>query len=177
VPNVMQVLKQEIARIARKEAKALVAPVKKPSGSARRAVADIKRRVAALEKAGRQSRIALAKLTAAQPVISEAEAGKARITARGMRSLRRHLRLSGNEFAKLLGVTSQAVYNWDKRSGALKVRPTTRTAILELRGLGAREARERLDAMKKPGKPGAKPRKAAKSRKPVVKKPKARRTK
>ena len=67
-----------------------------------------------------------------------------------MKSLRRRLGLSGDELGKLLGITGQAIYNWEKHSGgALKVRATTRAAILALRGVGAREVRRRLDEMKK----------------------------
>ena len=37
-----------------------------------------------------------------------------------------------------------AVYQWEKKNGPLHVRETTRAAILAVRDLGAREAKERL---------------------------------
>ena len=46
--------KDEVTRLARKEAKAAVAPIRKPSGTTRSALADLKRRVAALEKDNRR---------------------------------------------------------------------------------------------------------------------------
>ena len=78
---------------------------------------------------------------------ADTAADKARLTAKGMRSLRRKLRLSGQEFAQLVGVTGQAVYAWEKGNGPLKVRAKTRAAIVAIRGIGAREAKRRLAAM------------------------------
>ena len=49
-----QSFKSEVTRLARKEAKAAVAPIRKPSGANRSALADLKRRVAALEKENRR---------------------------------------------------------------------------------------------------------------------------
>ncbi|MBM4082404.1 MAG: hypothetical protein FJ278_22050 [Planctomycetes bacterium] len=152
MPNVVSVLKAEIVRISRKEAKAAVTPIRGPSVKVRHDVASLKKRMAALEKANRELQVVVARLVKAQPEPAVDQGAKARITAKGMRSLRRHLRLSGKDFARLLGVTGQAVYNWDKRSGTLKVRAGTRAAILALRGIGAREAKKRLAEMaaKKP---------------------------
>jgi len=158
MPNVAKVLKEEISRIARKEAKQAVNPVRKPGIATRRDVAFLKRKVAALEKIVRQLMTAASKTSAVQaPAATEEGGTRARITAKGMRSLRRRLGLSQADFAKLLGVTAQAIYILEKRSGALRVRNTTKAAYLGLRGVGAREARRRLDklaAVKSTGKPG-----------------------
>jgi DNA-binding transcriptional regulator YiaG len=66
-----------------------------------------------------------------------------------MRSLRRKLRLSADFFGKLLNVSGPAVYQWEKRNGPLRVRPTTRAAILSIRNLGTREAKAKLQAKAK----------------------------
>lgn len=137
--------KSEVIRLARKEAKVALTPIRKPSGANRKAIADLKRRVATLEKECRRLGSLLAKVP--QPQAAPAEGQQARITAKGMRSLQKHLRLSGSDFAKLLGVTSQIVYKWSKAEGPLRVRANTRAAILSVRGLGAREAKERLVGM------------------------------
>ena len=134
--------KAEVIRLARKEAKAAVTPIKKPSGSNRKALADLKRRVATLEKECRRLGSLLAKVP--QPQSEPTEGQKARITAKGMRSLRRKLGLTGEEFGKLLGVSTVTVYQWEKKNGPLHVREATRAAILAVRGLGSREAKERL---------------------------------
>ena len=134
--------KQEVIRLARKEAKAAVTPVRKPSGANRKALADLKRRVATLEKECRRLGSLVSKVPV--PQAEPAEGQKARITAKGMRSLRRKLGLTGADFAKLLGVSVMAVYQWERKNGPLRVREATRTAILAVRDLGAREAKERL---------------------------------
>ncbi len=157
MPNIAKVLKDEIARIARREAKAAVNPVKKPARGLRKTAADLRTKVASLEKEVKALQRALSGLTKAQPAAAAVIADKARITAKGVRSLRRRLRLSGQEFAKLLGITPQMVYHWDKAKGPLKVRAKTRAAILAIRDIGSREARRLLEAMK----PAARPRKKA----------------
>jgi hypothetical protein len=54
------------------------------------------------------------------------------------------LRLSQTDFGKLLGTTPHAVYLWERKEGALNLRDKTKGAILSIRGLGAREAEEKL---------------------------------
>jgi DNA-binding transcriptional regulator YiaG len=54
------------------------------------------------------------------------------------------LRLSQADFAKLLGTTPGAVHLWERKDGALNLRDKTKAAILSVRGLGAREAKEKL---------------------------------
>ena len=156
MPNIVSVLKQEIARISKSQAKTLVAPVRKTAVSSRWAVADLKRRVASLEKANKLLQAIVDRVAASMPAPSPEAGDKARITAKGMKSLRRRLGLSADELGKLLGITGQAVYALEKSSGALRVRKATRAAILAIRGIGAREARQRLAEM------------PAKHRKPAV---------
>ena len=154
MPNVMSVLKAEITRLAKKEAKAAVDPVRKPSIGARKTLADLKQRVAALEKQVKSLNAVLAR--SAQPQPEAPVADKARITAKGMRSLRRKLRMTREQFAKLVGVTSHGVYLWEKKNGPLRVRETTRKAILAVRDLGAKEAKQKLAEMQPAKKPAAK---------------------
>lgn len=152
MPNVMSVLKAEITRLARKEAKAAVAPVRKPAGSVRRTIADLKRRLATLEQETRRLATLVTKIPTPQP---EATTGsKARITAKGIRSLQRKLGLSRAEFAKLVGVSANNVYQWESKHGPLRVRETTRASILAVRDMGAREAKARLTEMAVAVKPG-----------------------
>ena len=148
MPNVAKVLKEEMSRIGRKEARAAVAPVRKSAVHSKRSVASLKSSVARLEKQVRQLEALALKMQGQQPAAPE-EAARVRVTAKGMRSLRRKLRLSQAEFARLLQVTDQSVYNWEKKDGAIRVRETTRAALLPLRAMGAREARRQLEAMLK----------------------------
>lgn len=147
MPNVAKVLKEEIARVARKEIKLAIARIAKPTAKSRRTQAELKRRLAALEKQSKVLAAALGKVTAVQPVRAAEEDKKIRVTAKGMRSLRRKLRLSQAEFGKLLSVSEQAVYMWERRNGAIRVRDTTRANLMAIRDFGAREARQRLEGM------------------------------
>jgi hypothetical protein len=69
------------------------------------------------------------------------------------------------------------VYAWEQNQGALRVRASTRAAILAIRNLGAREARKRLEEMQQPARKPNKPRKAqkqGKAQKPASGTPKRR---
>lgn len=144
MPNVMKVLRDEITRLARKEVKSSVTKVHKPTVQLKHDVAALKRTVAALVKATNIMQAVLEKIVTSQPAPAAEEAAKARITSKGVRSLRRKLRLTQAQFGKLIGVTSAAVVNMEKKNGPLAVRKVTRAAILAIRGMGAREAKARL---------------------------------
>ena len=100
--NIITALKAEIARIARKEAKQAVAPLHKPTAGARHVLADLKRRVAALEKENKRMAALLSKIPHPEP---KEEPAKARnwISGKGVRSLRQKLGLSQEAFACVMG--------------------------------------------------------------------------
>lgn len=149
MPNIAKVFREEIARIARKEAKAAVAPIRKPTIKIRRDVADLKQRVAALAQVNKQLQGSLARLASAQPQSQPAEAaGKGWISGKGIKSLRKKLGVSQAEFAKLVGVSDQAVYICESKTEMLKLRAATKASVFAVRGIGAKEARKRLEAMK-----------------------------
>jgi len=145
MPNIAKVLKAEIMRISRKEAKAAVQGVGKSNTWLRKVVADLKRRVVSLEKENKRLVTAMKQHRVEAPKkVDQEEGRKARLTSKGVRSLRRKLRLSQLEFGKLLGTTAHSVYLWEKKEGALRLRDKTRAAILSARGLTAREAKAKL---------------------------------
>lgn len=152
MPNIAAVIKEEIARISRKEAKAAVAPLRKPSVRYRGDIADLKSRLALMEKANKDLLARLAKVEGSQPAPEATEeGGRVRITAKGMKSLRKKLGLSAGDFGRLLGITAQGVYNNEHSKGALRLRATTKTAYLAVRGMGAKEAKAKLaESVKKP---------------------------
>jgi DNA-binding transcriptional regulator YiaG len=150
--KVAKALKEEVVRLARKEAKVAAGRMHRPAVKVKKAVAGLKRRVALLERTLRQLQHALKKMPSGQASAAAPEpAGRVRITGKGMRSLRRTLRLSQSDFARLIGVTPQSVYLWERKSGAIRARQATRAAVLSVRGIGAREAKRRL-AEAKPAK-------------------------
>jgi len=71
-----------------------------------------------------------------------------RIDKKGLRSLRTRLGLSAPQLALLLGVSEQSIYNWESKKAT--PRKEQLAAIIGMRGLGKREAQQRLDALKAP---------------------------
>jgi DNA-binding transcriptional regulator YiaG len=146
--NVVKALKEEIARISKREAKSATQSLGKSNTWLRKTVADLKRRVAELEKDNRRL-VAEAKKTRPEPTKKPSEEQeKARFTSKGIRSLRNRLGLTQADFGKLVGTTTHAVYLWEKKDGALNLRDKTKAAILSIRGLSAKEAKEKLDEPK-----------------------------
>ena len=144
--NIITALKAGIARIARKEAKQAVAPLHKPTTGARHVLADLKRRVAALEKENKRMAALLSKIPQPEPKEEPAKA-KGWISGKGVRSLRQKIGLSQEAFAKLVGVSPNCVYQWESKPGMLRLREKTRTSVIAARGLGAREAKAKLAEM------------------------------
>jgi len=143
--NVVKILKAEIARISKREAKSATQVIGKSNVWLRKTVADLKKRLILLEKENKRLVVAIKKYQVAQPEKVDAEEGKkARFTSKGILALRKKLRLSQADFGKLVGTTTHAVYLWEKKTGALNLRDKTKAAILSIRGLGAREAKEKL---------------------------------
>jgi DNA-binding transcriptional regulator YiaG len=153
--KVVKILKAEIARISKKEAKSVTQTIGKSNTWLRKTVADLKRRVLVLERENKHLVAVMKRFQAAQPKQVDTEEGKKlRFTSKGIRALRKKLRLSQADFGKLLGATPHAVYLWEKKIGALNLRDKTRAAILSARGLGAREAKEKLAELGKKLKTG-----------------------
>ena len=148
MPNVMKTLRDEITRLARKEVKASVTKVHKPTVQLKHDVAALKRVVSILVKDNRRLQGVVVQIVKAQPSPVPADTDKARLTGRGIKSLRRKLKVSQADFGRLIGVTAQAVVNMEKKSGPLAVRKVTHAAILAIRGMGARDAQAKLAEIK-----------------------------
>lgn len=160
MPNIGAVLKEEIARLSRREIRRHAGPQKKAISSSRRQIAGLKVQVAKLEQQLR----ALSSLTRRGPKepqdAPESGARKPRFFASGLRSQRERLGLSAAEFAKLAGVSAQSIYNWEHKRAA--PRASQVATLASLRGLGKKEARARLDqhASAKAGKRATRKRRA-----------------
>ena len=135
-----QQLKNEVARISRKEMKAEMLTLKKSSAQHRADIAALKRRVAALEtlvkKLSKQANSSATKPTAESDDVS------LRFRAGGFASLRKKLGLSANEMGQLLGVTGQSIYLWE--AGKSKPRAGQLQAIAKVRKMGKRAVRSQL---------------------------------
>ncbi len=141
MPNLSSVLKTEITRLARKEIKGAVDPLRKASAGYRRELAELKRQVAALQRD-------LKAATRTQKAASRAEDAapqKTRFVPKGLKSLRARLGLSAADFGLLVGASSQSVYNWE--AGKAVPRENQQAALAAVRGIGKREAAKRLEAL------------------------------
>jgi DNA-binding transcriptional regulator YiaG len=144
MPNLAQLLKEEIRRIARSETKSQTAKlrrdvvkVKKSNVALRRIIAQLERDNDLLMSTEKRRKL---------PVVVAEDAKSARITAKGIRSLRRKLGLSQGDLGKLVGISTVTVGNWEKKGkGALKLKDKARAAIVALRDVGAREAKRRVE--------------------------------
>lgn len=141
MPNIASVLKDEIARIARRELRPQAEALKKAVAHQRSEIAALKRRLAALER-----ELAASGRRAARGLPAPADAAPAprRFSAKGLRALRQRLGLSVVEMGALLGVSGQTIYNWEAAS--TRPREAQIAAIAALRGIGKREAAARLAA-------------------------------
>ena len=145
--NIAQVLKSEISRISKHEAKVLSSPTRSATIILKKTVADLKNRLSILEKSNKDLQGQVATLIASQPKVEEAE-DKGWISGKGVKALRKKLGLTQGELARLTGVSTGAVVQWESKPGMLKLRDATRKAVMAVRGIGGKgEARKRLEEM------------------------------
>lgn len=137
--NIASLFKSEISRIARKEIRAETHSLKKASAQYRSDIAALKRRIA------EQDRL-IARLRKSKPAAPAAgksdESPQLRFRADGFASLRKKLGLSAAEMGKLVGVSLQTIYHWEK--GQSKPRASQLQAIAAVRKLGKRGAAAQL---------------------------------
>lgn len=144
MPNFVSLLKEEIARLARKEVRAETEQLKKTVSTLRADAAALKRRVHNLEAELRKAR--KAQSNAAPAPTAETEASTQRFSAKGLAANRRRLGLSADDFALLVGTTGQSIYAWEQ--GKTQPRGASVAAIAALRGVGKRETQQRLAELK-----------------------------
>jgi len=112
--DIARILKAEIARLARKEAKKYALPLRKRlSGISRtvteqkRALADLGKRVDLLKKMIEETR--------PEPVrAAPAKVKKSRVSPRLIKSQRKRLGLNQENFARLLGVSVATIRSWEQ---------------------------------------------------------------
>ena len=142
--NVMSVLKFEISRLARKEARRVVAPVQRASANYRWLIAGLRKQVASL-----QAEVAALRRSApkAEKTLQAAQepAGRFWITGPGVKALRKRLGLTQAQFGKLTGVSVPTVVKWESSKGKAPIRLKAAIARLQaIRGMGKKQAAEVL---------------------------------
>jgi len=143
MPNIGTVLREEIARLSRREIRSQVDATRKATAQHRRDIAALKRQVAQLQRqVTGLSRKVHGAPSAAAP---DPTAKRVRFVAKGLRSQRNRLGLSATDFGKLLGVSSQSIYNWERELA--HPRPEQLSRLAALRTLGKREAGRKLEQL------------------------------
>ncbi len=142
MPNVMSALKSEITRLARKEANAIVAPVRKINAAQRGLIAGLRRQVDAMQKelSGLKKAVPAPKAV----VAAQEPAGRFWITGKGVMALRKRLGLTQAHFAKLAGVSLPTVGNWEGTEGKVNLRKAAAGKLQAIRGMGKKQAAEIL---------------------------------
>jgi DNA-binding transcriptional regulator YiaG len=137
--NVLPTLNDHIRKLARREVRAQTSATKRATAQYRRDIAALKRfikslttRLGSLEKHSSHTSIA----TPSEPPANT------RFRADGLRSHRTRMGLSAKDFGKLVGVSALTIYNWE--TGKSRPRRKQLAGLIAVRGLGKREAEQRL---------------------------------
>ena len=148
MPNIMTALKSEISRLARKEAKQVVAPVQKASANYRGLIAGLRKQIDVLQNEVAALRRAAPKAEKALAAAQEPQ-GRFWITGKGVKALRKRLGLTQALFGKLAGVSVPTIVNWEGADGKVDIRRKATVARLQaIRGMGKRQAAEIVGAGK-----------------------------
>lgn len=134
---VERAIREEIVRLARRETRKLTEPLREEVKRLKKRTVEQKALIGALERKldGMQASSRLKEKTAQ----AASGAVKGRLSPRLIRVLRKRLKLSQQQFAKLLGVSAITIGNWEKGKSA--PRPELKAKVLSLRGMGRREAK------------------------------------
>ena len=141
--NLASTLRDEISRLARKEIRQQVDPLKKSNAQLRRTVASLKSELAELQRTMRFLQTREKRRLEAPPQPNESKA--VRFSPNWLKADRRRLGLSAEDYGRLVGVSSVTIYSWE--SGKSKPSAQRLAAWAEVRGIGKREARQRLELL------------------------------
>jgi len=166
-------LKEEISRLARKEARQLQARTAQDVRRLKKRVADLQAQIAALKRE-RARELSKTRMAEAAQSAAARQGGRIRLSPVLIKKLRHRLKISQPDLAALLDVSASAVGFWEV--GRVQPRADTKARIAALRKLGRRDvqrllAEKKAASARKTAKKKAKPKK-----KTTTKKSKARRT-
>lgn len=143
MPNVAQVLKEEISRVAKKEARTLIQPLTKQIRDLKATVRDQKQQISQLEKklSNKPENV-----VDGQIVPEEVdESANIRIPKGSIKKVRDRFNITQREMALLLNVSPLTISHWelDKSSP----RGKNKIAFAELRSMGLMEVKARLETL------------------------------
>ena len=145
--NIADALKQEIARVARKELKGEIAALRKLTSTHRSEIAALKREIKALHGVVKELQKGLTRPVA----VSSPESKETPIKRRGrsaefsaeqLAAHRAELGLTQAQMARLIGVSALSVYKWE--SGKVQPRAAQQEQIAVALKLGKRAVKAKL---------------------------------
>ena len=140
MPDIKQVFQKEIVRLARKEVKQAVAPLKEQIRELGKTVRAQRQQISELEK---QLPKKVDTVTAPETEVEAPEKEpEVRIAKGSFRRHRNRLGLSQKEMGLLMNVSALTISNWETEK--MSPRSQNRQAFAELRNIDAPEARKRL---------------------------------
>lgn len=159
MPNLANVIKVEIARISRKEARSETTPLQLAVTKSKRDIALLKRQVEALHKQLHQTQKALAKIASSSTALKPTTKGvntasepettgkspKVRFSAERLKAHREKLSLSAQEYGQLVGASGQSIYKWETERAFPRARQLA--GIAEVFKLSKAQARKKLDEL------------------------------
>ena len=143
MPDVAAVLKDEITRLARKEVKQQIGPIKRTVTEQRRTIAGLNRQVAALAR--NQASLQLQEKRRLDEAPDASVSESVRFSPKWVKADRKRLGLSARDYGRLVGVSTQTIYGWE--SGKSRPRATALAGWAKMRGIGKREASGRLELL------------------------------
>jgi DNA-binding transcriptional regulator YiaG len=147
--NFATVLKQEICRLARREIKAQATPTRQAIVHYRHEIAQLKRQLR--EQQRRMDALELRKKSPdARGESRNGQLTGLRFSTRSVKSQRRRLGLSAEDYGRLIGVSGLTVYNWEH--GRTRPRAAQFESLAAIRGISRVAAAERLGVERLVGK-------------------------
>lgn len=143
MPNLISSLRQEIRRLAKKECNAAVSSLKSANAQYRRDIAALKR-----ENADLLRRVSFLEKQEKRRLGDEPQPPKdmqVRFSPAWLKGHREKLGLSADDYARLVGVSSLSIYNWENEKTT--PREAQKAKLAAVRSLGKREALKRLEMM------------------------------
>lgn len=140
-----QAFKEEVTRLARKEVREELVTLAKKGAQYRRDIATLKRQVGDLER-----KVAFLEKREKGRLSDGSDAAavpdkQVRFSPAWLRKHREKTGLSAADYGKLIGVTAQSIYMWEREQTAPRRGQIEKLA--SIRGIGSREAQRRLELM------------------------------
>jgi DNA-binding transcriptional regulator YiaG len=138
------VLKEEISRIARKEIRARVDPLKKQVIDLRRRLRAAEATLLQLQKTTNKTANTVSRQSGAiVPDVEETR--QIRISPNSVKKLRTRLRLTQAQMAQLVDVSTNTVVRWEQ--GTSSPRGGSRAVIASMRSMGIKQVKKQLEKM------------------------------